>query len=263
MIALALCVLAIGDAAPELQAEYDRISHQRRAGELRAAAQAYEALANSNPESELAQRALTTAAEIHHWNLNDLAKASALYDRVLLGRDDRRGVMPALIGRLWIEQNERGVKATLELAKTLETKTPKAEFAPWLLLHMAKLYAEELRDLSAAIALCRRVRIEHAETTYLDDAQFLEAGLLRKLKKPREALPLYGAIIDSKSTSLIVGSYNSTYLDDAYFQVAETLLLELKDEALAKKAYLELIKETPDSILVDDAQRRLKELERR
>lgn len=258
MIAFSLSValLAIGD----LQAEYDRISHQRRAGEHRAAAQAYEALANANPESEIAQRALATAAQIHHWNLNDLAKARALYDRVLLGRDDRRGVMPALIGRLWIENKERGVKAELELARALETKTPKAEFAPWLLLHSAKLYAEELRDFTAAIALCARVRSEHAETTYLDDAQFMEAGLLRRLKRPREALSLYGAIIDSKSSSLIVGSYNSTYLDDAYFQVAETLRLELKDPALAKKAYRELIDAMPDSILADDALRRIKEL---
>lgn len=252
MIFLSLLLLA---ADPRLEHAYQKISELRRAGQYAAAAEAFEKLANENTESDLSQRALTTAAEIYQWNLGDVEKARALYDRVLLAPSDRRGVMPALVQRLNIERELRGLKAELELARALEARQPIAEYAPWLLLREAKILADELNDPASAIGLCERVRGEHLSSTYLDDALFFEARLLRAVKRPREAIGLYGAIIASKQKSLIVGSYDSTYLDDAYFQVAETLRADLREAALAERAYLELVDAVPLSVFVDDALR--------
>lgn len=250
--ALAIAVLSYS-ATPELEEQYRAIAAIRRTGEHAVAAEAFEKLANSNPESDLWQRALATAAAIHQWDLGNTAKAKALYDRILQGHSNRRGVMPALVQRLGIERDELGAKAEVELALLLERRQPRGEQAPWLLLRAARVLAEELDDPVQAIGLLERVRAEHDESTYVDDALFEEAGYLRKIKRSSAALILYGAIIDSQSSSLVVGSYDSVFLDDAFFQKAETLRIELRDAARAEKAYLELVDKVPNSTLVDDA----------
>jgi tetratricopeptide (TPR) repeat protein len=250
---IVLLSIALLGAPPALEAEYRAISAIRRTGDYAAAAAAFEKLANSNPESDLWQRALATAAAIHQWDLGNPVKAKSLYDRILAGHSARRGVLPALVQRLQLERAELGVNAELELCRTLEKRAPKAEHAPWLLIHGAKILADELDDLATAIGMLERVRREHEETTYVDDALFLEADYLRRLGRPSAALIMYGALIDSQMKSLIVGSYDSVFLDDAFFQKAETLRLEMKNAAKAEKAYLELVERVPNSTLVDDA----------
>jgi tetratricopeptide (TPR) repeat protein len=252
---LALSIAGIGPAAGErvIQMEYDAANDSRRRGKKKEAAERFEALAADHPTSRLASRALASAGAIQQWDLGDIDKAVSLYDRVLKGPDDRPGIMPALIQRLGIERDRAGPRAELAFAEKLDRARPNASYAPWLLLHAASILADDLADPKRALAPLERIRKSFAKSTRADEALMKEAELLRRLGRPREALRLYRAIIDTESSSLVVGDYNSTKLDDAYYQTGETCRRDLKDGERALEAYEALVEHLPLSRLVDDA----------
>jgi len=201
----------------------------------------------------MAARALEVAGAIHEWDLDDPEGARRLFDRVLKGPDDRPGVLPALIQRLGIERDRGGPKAELELARRIDRARPNAVFAPWLLLRAAEILDADLGDLEGALVPLERIRTSFPHSTRVDEAEMKAAEILRKLKRPQKALLRYRAIIDTESTSLIVGDYNSTKLDDAYYQTAETYRIDLRDGDAAIAGYEALIEHVPLSRFIDDA----------
>jgi TolA-binding protein len=248
--ALALLCVTVTDP---LERAYDAAKHLSRQGRKKEAADRLEALAADHPTNPIASKALEAAGAIHEWDLDDPVGAARIFDRVLAGSDEWPGVLPALFQRLGIERDRGGPKAELELAKSIDRARPNASFTPWLLIHVAQILADDLDDLEGALVPLERLRRTFPKSVRLDEALMKEAEILRKLKRPKEALKRYRAIIDTQSTSLIVGDYNSTKLDDAYYQTGETYRLDLKDDDAAMNAYEALVKNMPLSRFVDDA----------
>jgi TolA-binding protein len=248
---VALLAAAVPDA--DVQHEYDRITAIRRGGRLEEAARQYEGLAERYPKSRLASRALASAGAIWRWDLEQLDRARALFDRVIDGPDEVPGVMPSVVERLGIEREEAGARAELDLATRLYHAHSNASFAPYLLMRASDILADDLGQTARALEPLVRIRESFPRSTRADEALMKEAGLLRKLHRPKEALKRYQALLRTEKTSFIVGDYNSTKLDDAYYQRAETLRIDLGDDKAALSAYLELVDDLPNSRLVDDA----------
>ncbi|MCK6546211.1 hypothetical protein L6R52_10205 [Myxococcota bacterium] len=266
LIALSTSVAAIAQARDPTeedaaQVAYDHATDLRRAGRLRGAAERFEAIAETYPNTRLAPRALATAGAIWHWDLGEPARAKALYDRVIAGPADRPGAFPALLQRLALERELAGPKGELALVEALIRASPRAERAPFLFMRASELYGElgqreeALRPLTKLLELAPR-------SSRADEARMRAAKLLRGLGRPKEALAHYDAIIATKSSSWIVGEYDSTKLDDAYLARAETLHEELRDARAAEQAYRKLADDLPDSRLVDDALHRAAQLAR-
>lgn len=261
--ALALALPAPSEApAADPAAAYEAIARLRRAGKKREAAESFERLAAEFPASRLAPRALASAAAIWHWDLEDLGRARALYDQVLAGPDDLPGVQPALVGRLAIERDEKGPRGELALVEQLYQARPRGAYAPWLLLRAALILDVDLGQTAAALAPLKRIRESFPRSTRAAAAAMREAAMLRKLHRAREAIVVYQTITAKEETSLIVGEYNSSRLDDAYFEIAETYRLDLGDPERAESAYLALVDHVPESRWVDDALFRAAELDR-
>lgn len=224
-----------------------------RAGEHRRAAEAYEQVAARFPKTPIASRALASAGALWQWDLDEPARARVLYDRVLAGPLDAPGAMPALIQRLELERDTGGARGELVLVRALLSRGPSVEVAAPYLLGRAAVLLEELGELEAAVLGLAELRRRFPRSTRADDAAMHEAALLRRLGRPREAIALYRAVIATGDDSFIVGEYNSTRLDDAYFELAETYRRELAEVARAIDAYLRLVDEVPLSRRVDDA----------
>lgn len=236
---------------PVAERELDQARQLRRGGDFAAAARAFEAFADRHPHSRRWAQSLTAAAELHQWQLAAPAVAARLYERALEAPSDLPGVMPALTQRLALERDRGGALAELELIEHLQKRRSTADYAPYLLLRAAKLLDEELADPARALLTAQRAVARAAQTSWADDALFLEASLLRKAGRGPEALLAWRQIIARQEPSLIVGEYDSDLLDDAYYQVAVTL--EASDPKAAEEAYRAVAVEVPASLWVDDA----------
>lgn len=121
-----------------------------------------------------------------------------------------------------------------------------------LLLAAAGLSAK-LGDLDGAVRRDDALAARYPRSSLRDDALWQAAALLRAAHRPNEALDRLRAILATRRTAWIVGSYNSIYLDDAQLLVGRILLDELHDPRRAGAAFLKLADEYRDSLLRDDA----------
>lgn len=233
--------------------DYAAISKARRGGRALEAANRFEALVADHPNSRYAQRALASAGAIRQWDLDEIDHARELYDRVLEGPDERPGIMPSLAARLGLERDAGGPRAELALIEKLDRRRPNASYAPYLLIRAAEILAGDLDAPKAALAPLERLRISFPRSTRADKGMMREASILRRLGQPNDALKLYRAIMEKERTSFIVGEYNSSELDDAYFEMAETYRLDLHDFDRAEAAYLVLVNHQQRSRYVDRA----------
>jgi tetratricopeptide (TPR) repeat protein len=244
------------------QVAYDHATDLRRAGRLHDAAERFEAIAETYPNARLAPRALATAGAIWHWDLGAPERAKALYDRVLAGPADRPGTFPALLQRLALERDLAGARGELALVEKLILASPRSELAPLLYMRASQLYADDLARPEEALRALAKLLELAPRSSRADEARMRSADLLRGLGRPREALAHYDAIIATRSSSWIVGEYDSTKLDDAYLERAHTLHEDLREPLAAERAYRKLADELPDSRLVDDALHRAAQLAR-
>lgn len=255
---IALWLLAVpidppGTVDPAAEHAYAGAVQLRREGRHRDAAEAFEALAAAHPSSRLAPRALAAAGSLYQWQLAEPARAARLYDRVIAAPDHVPGRMLALNQRLAIERERSGAKAELVLIDRLYDDRKKGELAPYLLLRASHLLAGELKQPERALIAARRLVEFFAHTSWWDEGELQVARLLRRTGRPAEALPHYRRLISTRRPSFIVGEYDSDLLDEAYFELAETLEKELQRGEDAERAYLNLVRELPESIWVDDA----------
>jgi tetratricopeptide (TPR) repeat protein len=70
---------------------------------------------------------------------------------------------------------------------------------------------------------------------------------------PRGAITRYRTLLDSREAAWITGSYNSEWHDDSQLQVGLVYRDDLRAYADALKAFQQLAKDFPHSILLDDA----------
>jgi tetratricopeptide (TPR) repeat protein len=239
-----------------LENEFDAAVRLRRAGEPARAAAAFERLAAEHPRSRTASRALTSAAELYEWQLGQIDRASALYDRVLAGRDNAPGVMPALRQRLDIERRRGGPLSELRLIHLLRERSPDASFAPYLLLRSGEVLFRDLSRLEEALLPLELMLRSAPRSTRVPEALMLAASIERALHRPEAALERYRAIVARRESSFIIGEYDSARVDDAYFALAETLERDLHRPTEAAEAYRRLVTEVPESVLVRKASRR-------
>lgn len=254
---LLLALLAGAGAPPE--SAYDAAVALRRKAAFAEAAAAFERVAAEHPSSQWAPRALSAAGSLYQWQLADPARAAAAYDRVLRAPGEVPGVEAALFGRLAIERDRGGAGAELALVHALYEAHEKDALAPVLLMRASALLAEAGEATKALEALDRLIAA-YPKSTWRDDALIRQAVLHRRIGDGEKALAAYRAIISSRRRSLIVGDYDSPFLDDAYFGVAETLEKVMSRPRDAEKAYVELADEVPVSRLVDDALHRASRL---
>jgi tetratricopeptide (TPR) repeat protein len=251
-----------GTLDPKAEAAFDSAVKLRREGRFRPAAEAFEALAAAHPRARRAPHALAIAASIRLWQLGERDRAKALCDRVLAGPDDVPGLMLALTERLALERDRGGPKAELALVHTLYDRRKTASYAPYLLLRASRILEGDLDQPIAALVPVRRIVESFEGSSWADEATIAEARLLRKLGRSDEALRSYRRLIATHTESFIVGEYDSDFLDEAYFELADTLERDLTDGEAAEKAFLELVDEMPESIRVDDALHRAEAIAR-
>lgn len=251
MIALfALLAVAQMDRA---EVAFDAAVKLRREAHFKEAAEAFERVAREHPSSRRAPHALSAAGSLYLWQLNAPWRAASLFDRVIAGPDDAPGVMLAYTQRLSIERTRAGAKGELALIHKLYSLRPTSEQAPYLLLRASKILEDDLDQPVAALSPAQRVVESFADTSWSDEATIREGRLLRKTGRAADALRSYRRLIATRTESFIVGEYDSDFLDEAYFELAETFEVDLNQPEKAEEAYLRLVDEMPDSIKVDDA----------
>lgn len=169
------------------------------------------------------------------------------------------------------------------LAYPDETATEDALHA-WVDLHRDIPYEKTSRDLHAMFEPLMRTQIadeilfalgdialrhdKPAEAvTYLthiaahyrrhglwDDALWSIANIYRKQRRYRDALRAYTELVSTRKEALFVGTYNSTYLDEAQLQIGLIYLKELQHPRRARAEFRRLQEHYPTSLLRDDAQ---------
>lgn len=244
---------APGTVAPAAEAAYEAAATLRRAGRFGEAAAAFEAIAPRYPQSRRAVQALVAAASIRWTQLDDERTARRLLWRALEGPADVPGLEQAMRQLAYLERRSGGPERELAFLKRLYQRRARTELGPLLLERAARILDVDLHRPSEALALLEQLREHHAGSTLRDDAALAEADLLRRLHRPEDALRPVRRVIASHQESFIVGEYDSSLLDDAYLLHAEILERDLGRLDAAESQYLQLVRELPESILVDDA----------
>ncbi|MCC7384416.1 MAG: hypothetical protein IT384_21395 [Deltaproteobacteria bacterium] len=242
-----------GTVAPAAEAAYQAAVALRRAGRFGEAAAAFEAIAPQHPRSRRAAQALVAAASIRWTQLDDERAARRLLRRALEGPADVPGVEQAMRQLAYLERRSGGPERELAFLNRLYQRRRQTELGPLLLERAAHILDADLSRPSEALALLEQLRDHHAGSTLRDDAALAEADLLRRLHRPEDALRPVRRVIASHQESFIVGEYDSSLLDDAYLLHAEILERDLGRLEASESQYLQLVRELPESILVDDA----------
>lgn len=92
------------------------------------------------------------------------------------------------------------------------------------------------------------------DTTWQDDALYLHAQAAERAGENEQALSDYTALIDRRERSFFIGSYDSEFYDDAFYEKAR-LLWQLGRKEEAHDVVKEMKKKTPTSRLLDDAEK--------
>lgn len=115
-----------------------------------------------------------------------------------------------------------------------------------------KLYLNQLRNPQIAFSLFEKAAQVGQDTVWWDDALLWQARSAVASQLFSKGLKLYKELMDSMESSWFVGSYNSEFMDEAFFEYAKTLKKTKRIED-ARQAFRKLIEELPESRLKDDA----------
>lgn len=120
-------------------------------------------------------------------------------------------------------------------------------------VEIARLSLEQ-KNSTRTLEVLDGAQIVISDTVWQDDALFMHAQAAEQSGNAQQALADYTRLIDSRERSLFIGSYDSTFYDDAF--LAKTrLLLRLGRHDEAREVVKEMKQKTPMSRLLDDAQR--------
>lgn len=183
--------------------------------------------------------------------LGKQAQALALYRRTLHGFPDEVAAEEAL--RRLVSLTDPGSLAALaqELFALYATLS-NTSLGPRLLFEAAALYRRQGHS-EQALTLYRRIQAAHPKSTLLDDSLWLEGQLLETLDRTSEAISAYGRLVRGRKQTVLAGTYNSVFLDDAKLRIGQLQLEQMEKPDEAIRTFRELCSEFKDSTLCDDA----------
>ncbi len=119
--------------------------------------------------------------------------------------------------------------------------------------HLADLAATEQKDLRAALAHYDQVWRSYATSGLFDEALWRSAALAATLGDHKGATERLRRLLATREVALGAGSYFSVWLDDAQLELGKILRDGLSDHDGAERAFTQLPRDYPVSILRDDA----------
>lgn len=128
-----------------------------------------------------------------------------------------------------------------------------SELADNLLFAMAELAETEFADLDAAMAHYDKLAADYPRSHMRDDALWHGARMARRLGEGRGAVTRLRKLAATREVASFTGSYFSVWLDNGQLELGRILRDDLGDHGEAVRAFRELPKLYPDSILIDDS----------
>jgi tetratricopeptide (TPR) repeat protein len=122
-----------------------------------------------------------------------------------------------------------------------------------ILLAMAELAEKDFRHPKRALSHYDQIVAEYRDGGLYDEALWHGARLARATGDPRGAAKRLRMLLATREVSLHVGSYFSVWLDNAQLELGKILRDDLRDPRAAIRAFRQLPRDYPASILQDDA----------
>lgn len=207
----------------------------------------------TRPAARRAARALFRAGRLYLEKMNQTARGLALWRKVMVAYPDTVAAEDAL--KFWVRHHRRHARA-VDLVTTLWQYFKAVRhraLADNLLWKIARVYERDLGNLKSAVEVFDGLGKHKPKSNLADDANFRAAALYRKLGQPMKALLCYARILQTKTRSWVMASFNSPFLDDARLQHALTWLEDLRKPERAIASLRRLADDHQTSILRDDA----------
>ncbi len=224
-----------------------------RLGRHKEAVRAYLSLAGWRQVPQSAARARDRAADLLERRLKDPDRALSLslenvtaFPAEVAAEDSLARVV-----RLYSARGKQ--RKLIRLLMDLYARLKKTDLADNLLFSAATLYRDNgQRD--QALRLYDRLAADYPRSGLQDDALWQAVRLLEQQESWDQALVRYRRLLATRKDAFLVGSYNSTYLDDAQLKMALVYLQRFNKPKRALAELRLLRDDFKDSVLRDDAQ---------
>jgi hypothetical protein len=223
---------------------------EERLGRFADAARDFELVADRSIDPRKAARGLARAAAIAAGELHDEARAVRDAWSCVERWPDEVPADDALTLAVRIEKR-RDPQALLTKLDALSERLTKEDIADNLLYDAGEV-ALGAGDEPGAIARWDLLDQRFPRSPLRDDANWRAAAILRARKDGKGAVERLERILRTRRDALIVGSYNSVWLDDAQLEIGRVWLDDLHDPARAEEAFALLADDYPESTLRDD-----------
>ena len=234
-----------------------------RLGRRREALRRYLALRRTTQDRETAARSQDRAAELLERE-GKLKEALQLSRQVIESFPSEVAAEDALRRLLRIQRSglRRPDGETAHILLELYRDLGGTAIGDNLLFEAASIYRRNHHS-KEAIALLDQLAARYPRSPLLDDALWHGAQLCEERSDWDGALLRYGRLLAMRRDALLIGSYDSVYLDDAQLRIGVIRLEQLHDAQGALAAFELLRDDFPTSTLRDDAQLWIAEIYRR
>lgn len=140
-------------------------------------------------------------------------------------------------------------KLLVELADAVDG----GEVADNVLLSLATVRDEQLKDPDGALDTYRRIYRDYRKGPLSDDALWEMGRIYRRHQLWEPAVIVLTMLAEDREESWFIGSYDSDWVDDAMYELGLIHLLFLDDHERAIKWFKSYLKEYPEGVLSDDA----------
>ncbi|MBI4508187.1 MAG: tetratricopeptide repeat protein [Deltaproteobacteria bacterium] len=242
-------------------AQLGRASSLERLGRTAEAIVAYETLAGSAPSSFVPTDgstahpgaiALVSAGRLHLSSAGHDKQAYERFWKTITSYPNDPYADEAL-RILMRDGRKRDAQALFTQLDQLYQWFSGTEIADNLLNAMASLAREEMANPAEAMRAYDLLVKHHASSPFRDDALYHGAQLSEAIKDYKGAAERYRNLLDTREKSFLVGSYHSSWLDDAQLALGRLVRDRLGDPRSALKEFANLEDRFPDSALVDEA----------
>jgi TolA-binding protein len=157
------------------------------------------------------------------------------------------------VGILLRDGRGRDAPELYKVMSELEGALAETQVADNLLWALADLAEHDLSDPATARKLYDRIPVEHPDSGLRDDARWHAARISRALGDGAGAAERLRKLLATREVAIGAGSYFSVWLDDGQLELGRVLRDDLADYDNAIRAFRQLARDYPDSILHDDA----------
>jgi tetratricopeptide (TPR) repeat protein len=228
----------------------------------REAVQSYLALRAWTRDPQTAARASARAAELLERDPRTVTAALRLCRETILAFPAEVPAEDCLRRIVFFHKTHRRDGELAGLLLDLFRKLQQTLIGDNLLFEAAAIYERHGRS-AEALALYDQLVSSYPHSPLYDDSLWQAAQILEARKDWNGALRRYYKLLATRREALLVGSYNSVYLDNAQLRVGILRLDQLNDPQGALSA-LELLRDDfPTSLLRDDAQFWIAQVHRR